>query len=1034
MRLAFAATIFLLVAYVLSWQLLWGGMAGSEAPFHLHLIDWVATTFPSLPWWYPWDGMGVSYREAYPLAAHWLAVLVSRLFGTALEGGAQAVQFSLMPTTALGLYAFFDWRLRRPLAGLAAGVLFLLSPIGWVEWTHFGLYASWVGMVFFMPCLIALDAFFHAWLAGDRGWRFRLSAASFVILTTALGVVSPHILAAPLIVVPAYALVIPGAAKRRAWTWFMVATPALWAGVVLLSAFWLGAELQYLAVVRSHWAGAGSNFDVNRLSGFDLGSILSLLPIRDRNLNDLYSVSPAVLLPGLLAIPLAFRAGRARLFLFLGVLGVAFMADRDLFRPFFVIPGFKEFGVVAHRPLQLLVAVAAPSLAAMGLFELPQMLAGLAARRWSWPAAARSGMAVALPIVLVLVLAADVFAFGAWVDGGTQLAYGPSLPNAPAVGDLWQRHPADACTPVVTGYAALCSDHDLISTFSVQQLVGACRVGGQTRTDAPVCRGLGLDDPQNLTWNRDPGLISETKTWCQGRSDPVCDAMYSSLATQLLDPNQWRAPALTCALDCPAKRQALAALGATFASPPARAELNSDIGGLDMAFHVLVGGGITHSYNDQVLPSRELSSWLEDSMLHTSGTTVKTQLAQALGIDAVVLSGAQAGRAADYEAMGWTQVSREPLAYVNPQPSGLAAQWPGGTGVMVVGGTQNSVSELYNSVFEQATLGLMPFNSEWLVRGASSYIDDYSEQQLHQYQGLLLLGYRYHDQSAAWSLLDRYVRDGGRLFVETGWQYVDPDWNAGQAPALLPVTSLTWGALDPAAPVMVQGAPDPAFGRFVYQGGGWGASSAGSTRPGATELVRVGDRVVAARSNVGQGRVLWSGMNWIAHNAASGSPDEAAFLASQLDWLFAGDSGAGPQVSITPSWAGDGHATLALQASSGPSLVLFKESLFPGWSARLVTPTGSQPVDLAGSEMDFMLAALPAVPAGSMLVFAYGPTVFEQGSWGLSLLFLAILIAWVARPALFARGREWTAERAASIARRLLRPVAKRAGTWGDDP
>src|ERR1700693_3824536 len=1009
-------------------------MAGSEAPFHLHLIDWVATSFPNLPWWYPWDGVGVSYREAYPLAAHWFAVLVSRVLGTALEGGAQPVQSSLMPATALGLYAFFDWRLRRPLAGLAAGVLFLLSPIGWVEWTHFGLYASWVGMVFFVPSLIATHACSHAWLAGNRGWRFRSSAAAFVVLATAMGVVSPHILAAPLVVVPAYALAIPRVSVRRACPWLLAAPPALWLGVVLLSAFWLGAELQYLAVVRSHWAGAGTNFDPGRLSAFDLSGILSLNPLRDRNVNDLYSVSPAVLLPALLAIPLAWRDGRARLFLFLGVLGVVFMADRDLYRPFFVIPGFKEFGVVAHRPLQILFAVAAPALAALGLFELPGLLMGLAARKWSWPAAMRSGSAVGLPIVLVLVLAADVFAFGGRVAGGTQLAYGPSLPNAPALGDLWQHHPPDACSPVITGFAALCSDHNLISTFSVQQLVGACRVGGQTRTDAPVCRGLGLDDPQNLTWNRDPSLISLTEAWCRGRSDPVCDAIYPSLAAQLLDPSMWRAPEITCALDCPAKRQALAALGETFPSPPARAELNSDTGPLDMAFHVLVGGGITHSYNDQVLPSRELSSWLEDSMLQASGATVKTQLAQALGIDAVVLSSAQAGRTADYESMGWTQVAQQPLAFVNPQPSGLAAQWAGGTGVLVVGGTQESVPELYNSVFEQATLGLMPFDSEWLVRGASSYIDDYSDQQLHQYRGLFLLGYRYHDQLAAWSLLDRYVRGGGRLFIETGWQYVDPDWNAGRAPALLPVTSLQWGMLDPAAPVLVQGAADHGFGRFVYQGAGWGASSAGTVRPGATELVRVGDRVVAARSNAGQGRVLWSGMNWIAHNSASGSTDEAAFLAAQLDWLFAADSGAGPQALITPSWTGRGQATLALHASSAPSLVLFQESVFSGWSARLVTPTGSQPVDLAGSEMDFMFATLPAVPAGSSLVFIFGPTGFEQGSWALSILFLAVLIAWVARPALLARGREWAADRMASVTRRLVRPVAGRAGTWGDDP
>jgi hypothetical protein len=1034
LRRALAATFFVAVAYVLSWQLLWEGMAGSEAPFHLHLIDWVAGAFPNLPWWYPWDGMGVSFREAYPLASHWLAVAISRLLSTNLEGGAQVIQFALMPLTAMGLYAFFDWRLRRPLAGLAAGLLLLLSPIGWVEWTHFGLYASWVGMVFFMPAVIALDAFFFAWLHGDRGWRYRLAACSFVVLTTVMGVVSPHLLAAPLIAALAYVLALPHSSARGAWRWLLVTVPALFMGIVLLSAFWLVAEVQYLAVVRSHWAGAGSSFDIQRLSEIDLASLLSLHPIQDGNLGDLYGVSLAVLLPAVLGVFLALRSGHARVFAGLAVIGIVFMTDRDLYRPFFVIPGFKEFGVVAHRPLQLLVTVAAPALAALGLFELPRLLSEIGVRRWNAPVWVRTALPSVLSLMMVVVLGADVSAFADRVAGRNLMAYGPSLLGAPDIRDLWQRHPADVCPDPGPGYAQLCADPSLSAGFSIQQLVVACQINGQVRTDAPVCRGMQLADPLSIKWSGSPTLIAQTQSWCQGRSDPVCDARYTPITDQLLNLSTWRTPAIKCDLQCPSAHQVLAKLGATFPTPPARAELNSNIGPLDMNFHGLVGGGITHSYNDQVLPSRELSSWLEDSMLQGAGTTVKTQLAQALGIDAVVLSDAQAARAADYLAMGWREVSSNPLAFVNPNPSGLAAQWPGGTGVLVVGATQSSTPELYNSVFKQATQGLMPFDSEWLVRGTSPYIDDYTDEQLRQYRGILVLGYRYHDQGAAWSRLDSYVRGGGRLYIETGWQYVDPDWNIGQAPSLLPVPSLSWGNLDPSAQVEVGGVADPLFGSFRYQGGGWGASSAGDLRPGATELVKVGGRVVVARWAVGQGQVLWSGMNLMSHSASSGSADEVHFVTSQLASLFAaGATATGEQTPIDPVWHGDNQATLALHASAQPSLVLFKESLFPGWSARLVTPTGSQAIDLAGSEMDFMLARVPAVPAGSSVVFTYGPTLQEQASWGLSVVFLIALFTWVWRPDFLSRARRWTLDGMGGLTARIMRPLVRSAGRWNED-
>jgi hypothetical protein len=501
-------------------------------------------------------------------------------------------------------------------------------------------------------------------------------------------------------------------------------------------------------------------------------------------------------------------------------------------------------------------------------------------------------------------------------------------------------------------------------------------------------------------------------------------------APQLGDVLHFPWPAVACSLDCPAHKQAQASLGSAFPSPPARAELNSNIAPLDMAFHTLVGGGITHSYNDQVIPSRELASWLEESMLVQPGDTTKSELAAALGIDAVVLSPAQEHLAPDYRQMGWEQVGTNPVAFVNPHPSGLAAQWAGGASVLVVGATQSSVPALYNFVFERATTGLLPFSSAWLVRGRSPSIDDYSDAELSRYSGIVLLGYRYSDQGTAWARLERYVRGGGHLFVETGWQYADPDWNMGTAPAALPVSSVRWGSLDPSAPVLVEGGVDALFGRFVYGGGGWGASSAGSIRPGASELVRVGDRVVVARWQLGKGRVEWSGMNLLAHDATAGSADEDQFVKAQLAWLFAPADAAAPQVAISPAWSGDDQVSLALQPSAGASLVLLKESLFPGWSAVLVTPDGARPVALDGGEMDFMLATLGHVPAGSRLVFTYGPTALEVASWWLSGIFLVACIAWMIRPALYRRGGSWVRERA----RRMIGPLAARAARWGEEP
>ena len=567
-RLLAAAVVIFVTAYVLSWQILWGGMAGSEAPFHLHLVAWVASTFPNLPWWYPWDGMGVSYREAYPLASHWLVVAASRMLQVNLEGGGQVVQFALMPLTALGLYAFFDWRMHRPLAGLVAAVFFLVSPIGWVEWTHFGLFASWVGIVLFMPSLIALDALFFAWSDGGRGWRFRTSATAFVALTTALGVVSPHLLAAPLICVVAYVVAVPRDGARSRRQWLLVATPTIFAGVIVLSAFWLGAELQYLAVVRSHWAGAGTNFDPGRLLPIDLTSLLSLHPLVSGSVPDLYRISPAVLLPAILGAGLAWNSSRARVFLVIAVGCMLLLTVKDLYRPFFAIPGFAEFAVVAHRPIQLLLSVVAPSLAALGLVELPRFLSNGAIARWTRSRAAPPGLAMAVSAVIILVFGADVFAFAADTSASGHLAYGPSLSGTPDLRDMWLRHPIDVCPAPGQGSSPLCASRDLSANFSISQLVPACRPAEATRTEPPVCRGLQLDDPAHQSYNGDAILVAQTDAWCTRRTDPVCSARYSNVDQQLLDLTQWRQPDVRCDLSCPANHAFLSHLGSAFPAPP----------------------------------------------------------------------------------------------------------------------------------------------------------------------------------------------------------------------------------------------------------------------------------------------------------------------------------------------------------------------------------------------------------------------------------------------------------------------------------
>jgi hypothetical protein len=488
-----------------------------------------------------------------------------------------------------------------------------------------------------------------------------------------------------------------------------------------------------------------------------------------------------------------------------------------------------------------------------------------------------------------------------------------------------------------------------------------------------------------------------------------------------------------------------------FPTPPERAELNSDFFQYNMAFRELTGGGSqAEAYASQALPSRSLYSFMEDTMLgsHGGALAAKQELAAALGIDAVALAPSQSAEGDAYRALGWQQVlgssdasSGTAQAFVNPAPTGIAAEWPSGRAVLVIGASQSSASDVYNAVFKMAVGGVLPSASAWLVRGRSPFIDDYAPAELRNYSMVVLLGYRYHDRSTAWSAIDQYVSGGGAAYVETGWQYVDPDWDgSGGTPAALPISQLSWGPLDRSGLVSVDGIAAAGWGDMTYGDGGWGASSAGASgvSSSAVGVVRVGSRVVAAGWTRGRGRLFWSGMNLAAHAVGKGSGAEIQFLADRFAWALglgsasqaATDPVAAGQARLTPLWPSDQQAVLSLQPASGPTWVLFRESDFPEWSASVIDASGRrESVAIVPAEMDYMLVRLDRVSAGSRLEFDYSPSIWAWASWAVSAGLALMLVLWCVRPGLFVAAKAALRRRSELVVNRGRGALAKRLGS-----
>jgi hypothetical protein len=1047
LRFAVAGVLIGGLAYALSWPVLYDGFQGVDALWHWHLASWVASEFSGLPYWNRWDLSGVDYRNIYPVLPSWAAVAVSRLGGLDLFGGLQVVQFAITPLMALGVYAFCDWRLKKPLVGLAASFLFLINPLTWIETVDYTWFASQLGVIFFMPSLIALDWFFELWKSKDRSWRFRLAAGLFVGFSALTGAISSAAFTASPLVLVAYVLV---AGRERWWQW--LTGPVLLLGLATLGIelFWIGPFFGFISFTDQR--STALTFSPAQILIFPIRKLFELDPISAQLDVDRYSLTPAVWLPAIAGVVYAVRDPKARILAVLTGLAVLMLTNRLIYYPLSPIPFAGVFVDVLYRPAAIHLRFFAPMLGGLGLFALPPAVIAWAGRRFSWPErvpSAAGWLAVAIVLGIVYV---SVGAFAnRVVDWPHRLAYGPGFEGTYSahgadIRDIWLRH-VDVCRDPAPPTQA-CSSPALTDAFSVTELAAACDAGGGSeRSDVAICRALGsrLDKP---TWDpANDSLIASTVAWCQGRSDPVCSAHYDPTWQQFVDPSLWRPLAVGCFLSTCAENAALrATLGTTFPTPPQRLEVQGDVQSLAAAGHELTGGATATTVDvagGRAEPSPALYQFVENSLLKQPGVQVKQELTAITGIDAVALGPNQAPQGADYEAMGWVKTSDgpptsdTPLAYQNPNPSGLASQWEAGNAVLVVGASQKNSAEVYNSIFERsAATGMVPFARGWLVRAPSPYIDDYSASELARYGTIVLYGYRYHSRDAAWSHLASWVQAGGRLFVETGWQYVDPDWDSGNAPSLLPVSSVTWGPLNPSAPVVVAGASgaqvDPLFGAFAYQGGGWGASSSSpsSLRAGAEAVVEVGGRVVAARMSVGSGRVLWSGANLFAHADQAHSTSEDALIAAQFKWLLP-DSGSA-QVSITPAWSGNEAVSIPLAASAGRTLVLFKESLFPGWSASLVGADGSRlSVQLIDAEYDYMLVSLDSVPAGSHLDFVYRPPWSEVAWWISSIVCLVLIGAWLLWPRRVISALDYVTARSRGVFGGLWRRVSALGGEEG---
>ena len=350
----------------------------------------------------------------------------------------------------------------------------------------------------------------------------------------------------------------------------------------------------------------------------------------------------------------------------------------------------------------------------------------------------------------------------------------------------------------------------------------------------------------------------------------------------------------------------------------------------------------------------------------------------------------------------------------------------------------NPEIDSYMPVFRLAMQGAIPYENAWFAEG-NLPIDEYSLEELQRFDVLFLQGYRYNDSTRAWSLLEQYVRQGGAIYVDTGWQWTVPDWESDPAPEVLPVSRLAWTNYGSDIDYQLE-LPDISedtdltnFASLEWDGKPWGVS--GTSRSdvrdwGHIVLSASGNPLIVA-GEYGDGRVVWSGMNLVAHAYDKENEEEVRFLGSLIAWLSGGKDVADYPITV----ARDHPDRVEFQArvpTPKETTLYWREAYYPDWHAYLELADGSRqsiPIDKAGP--GFMLLSIPASSGEINIVLEWQTPLVERLASLLSMATMFVLIGFVVEGVLFGGRHTSSLIDRVKSRRRRDKPVGQVA--WLDD-
>lgn len=845
-----AAVLILAFTYLFGFHILVGALKGGDAGFASHNLYWFAKWFPKVPIWYPLQGGGFAFALSYPVVPSLLTILIERVSQLDLIQALRVLTFGSYLFGALGIYIFAAWRMRNQTVGLMAAIFFLALPGVWFWITKLGYYAFVIATSIIPWGIVFFD------------WHLE----TVVTKQKPLKIVLTLIVAAVIL------------------------------GLAFLLHTFVGASLALGYFIYGGVVGWLSYRQLVSLKGIGLGLEAALLVV---------------------LVSVALFA-----FWFFPVLHYSSIANRDGLQ----VEASEQlirWSQVQH-PYRLLFDYRMPE--PTDVFPLP-----------SFPRLIVYLVFLALPVAMVFnikqssfpgqgqIKTLGVIFLGFWylfwmalpthlsLEYVQKLRFILSLLQYRVVSVVYSIFPLAAAFAIY-GVCWIISEVFLlplrlfrIRNVQIIRMVQGIVVGGASWLVffyLLISFEGGMNGSDFASWGPPPDPVLGEKEELGFHSfyfrsseaaHPLTNPVFDPASFLSRVKNSFAYKGITLLLiNPPAISSATYGLESTVKGLQSLMEL-------DQFSRVGLTGNIGASLQEwsSYTPSSTLNQFmyrgsLFQSMRGFSETVffgkdeqnhkpaLLADLSRWIGYKYVVavpdIENTKHYLATDWEVIGkdgaWTV-----FKFKDPQSLATLTTRPL---VLVISRNPSA----YENVFRAMAAGVLSYQNAWIVEGKTHLVDQYSLNELQKFDGVVLYGYGYKKRNKAFSLLDEYVKRGGKLFMDTGWQFVSRDWQLAETPAFLPVTGLKWNNELVQGEKILESEQARLLGisslSLEWEGKPWGFSEAVSLKEGAQPLLTIAGKTIIVKGDYGKGKVVWSGLNLFGYLSYHKYADEMVALGANI--------------------------------------------------------------------------------------------------------------------------------------------------------